>query len=46
VSGGFNGAFDKVLSTQPTDDLSGWTVTATAGFGGGFVIARVQCADS
>ena len=46
VSGGFNGFLDKVLSNQPTDDLSGWTVTASAGFGGGFVIAHVQCADS
>ena len=24
-----------VLSNQPTDDLTGWTATATAGFGGG-----------
>jgi hypothetical protein len=46
VSGGFDGYLDKVLSNQPTDDLSGWTATATAGFGGGFVIAHVQCADS
>ena len=46
VSGGFWGFLDKVLGNQPTDDLSGWTATATAGFGGGFVIANVQCADS
>jgi hypothetical protein len=46
VSGGFEGEPDKVLSNQPTDDLSGWTVTATAGFGGGLITARVQCADS
>ena len=46
VSGGFSGYYDKVLSSQPTDDLSGWTTTASAGFGGGTVIAHVQCADS
>ena len=46
VSGGFSGYFDKVLESQATDDLTGWTTTATAGFGGGTVIAHVQCADS
>jgi Collagen triple helix repeat (20 copies) len=46
VSGGFSGSFDKVLTSQPTDDLSGWATTATAGFGGGVIIAHVQCADS
>jgi hypothetical protein len=35
-----------VLSNQPTDDLSGWTATATAGLGGGYVMAHVQYADS
>jgi len=46
VSGGYGGFLDKVLSSTPTDDLSGWIATATAGFGGGFVIADVQCADA
>ena len=45
VSGGYGGFLDRVLSSTPTNDLSGWIVTATAGFGGGFVIASVQCAD-
>jgi hypothetical protein len=46
ISGGFDGFLDKVLSNRPTDDQTGWTVTATAGFGGGDVVAHVQCADS
>jgi hypothetical protein len=45
VSGGFQQDSVDVTISRPETDLSGWTVTGTGGFLGGFLTAYVECAN-